>query len=199
MVNSSYCFWGELRAYSPYSTPLWNIFGAVFGGFAGSEGRYLFHRIGWKGRIWQLWRGSQGRGSEHRSARGFGLSTSGIGRKARPNRWMLAIPHCLGPPLAPLLVACSNINNDHSKNRIVEILIIIIMIIVIVADDQQPLDEGLRPQARLQQQHRGPERAGRWLTIRPVHLVRVSLLRVLESNFPGDPLYNHMDMRIPTP
>ena len=25
-------------------------------------------------------------------------------------------------------------------------------------------------------------------TIRPVHLLRVSLLRVLESNFPGDPL-----------
>ena len=23
--------------------------------FAGSGGKYLFHRIGWKGRIWQLW------------------------------------------------------------------------------------------------------------------------------------------------
>ena len=32
-------------------------------------------------------------------------------------------------------------------------------------------------------------------TLRPVHLLRVSLLRVLESNFPGDPL---TDMRIPT-
>ena len=31
--------------------------------------------------------------------------------------------------------------------------------------------------------------------IRPVHL----LLRVLESNFPGDSLYNYMDMIIPTP
>ena len=26
------------------------------------------------------------------------------------------------------------------------------------------------------------------IAIRPVHLLRVSLLRVLESNFPGDPL-----------
>ena len=34
---------------------------------------------------------------------------------------------------------------------------------------------------------------------RPVHLLRVSLLRVLESNFPGDSLYNYMDMRVPTP
>ena len=31
------------------------------------------------------------------------------------------------------------------------------------------------------------------------HLLRVSLLRVLESNFPGDSLYNYTDMRIPTP
>ena len=36
-------------------------------------------------------------------------------------------------------------------------------------------------------------------TLRPVHLSRVSLLRVLESNFPGDPLSNSTDMRIPTP
>ena len=35
--------------------------------------------------------------------------------------------------------------------------------------------------------------------LRPVHLSRVSLLRVLESNFPGDPLSNSADMRIPTP
>ena len=28
---------------------------------------------------------------------------------------------------------------------------------------------------------------------------RASLLRVLESNFPGDPLSNSTDMRIPTP
>ena len=35
--------------------------------------------------------------------------------------------------------------------------------------------------------------------VRPVHLLRVSLLRVLESNFPGDPLSNYTDMRIPTP
>ena len=35
--------------------------------------------------------------------------------------------------------------------------------------------------------------------LRPVHLLMVSLLRVLESNFPGDSLSNYMDMRIPTP
>ena len=35
--------------------------------------------------------------------------------------------------------------------------------------------------------------------LRPVHLLRVFLLRVLESNFPGDSLYNSTDMRIPTP
>ena len=35
--------------------------------------------------------------------------------------------------------------------------------------------------------------------VRPVHLLRVSLLRVLESNFPGDSLYNYMDMIVPTP
>ena len=35
--------------------------------------------------------------------------------------------------------------------------------------------------------------------LRPVHLLRVFLLRVLESNFPGDPLSNSTDMRIPTP
>ena len=34
--------------------------------------------------------------------------------------------------------------------------------------------------------------------IRPVHLLCVFLLRVLESNFPGDPLSNSTDMRIPT-
>ena len=34
--------------------------------------------------------------------------------------------------------------------------------------------------------------------IRPVHLLRVSLLRVLESNFPGDSLSNHIVMIIPT-
>ena len=38
----------------PYSTPLWNTLEAVFGCFTGSEGKHLFHRIGWKGRIWQL-------------------------------------------------------------------------------------------------------------------------------------------------
>ena len=36
------------------------------------------------------------------------------------------------------------------------------------------------------------------LVICPVHLLRVVLLRVLESNFPGDPLSNSKDMRIPT-
>ena len=34
--------------------------------------------------------------------------------------------------------------------------------------------------------------------VHPVHLLRVFLLRVLESNFPGDSLYNYTDMRIPT-
>ena len=37
------------------------------------------------------------------------------------------------------------------------------------------------------------------LELRPVHLLRVSLLRVLESNFPGDPLSNSTDIGIPTP
>ena len=32
--------------------------------------------------------------------------------------------------------------------------------------------------------------------IRPVHLLRVFLLRVLESNFPGDPLQYYTDMTI---
>ena len=36
-------------------------------------------------------------------------------------------------------------------------------------------------------------------SIRPVHLLRVSPLRVLESNFRGDSLSNSTDMRIPTP
>ena len=35
--------------------------------------------------------------------------------------------------------------------------------------------------------------------IRPVHLLRVFLLRVLESNFMGDSLSNSTDMIIPTP
>ena len=34
-------------------------------------------------------------------------------------------------------------------------------------------------------------------TLRPVHLLRVAILRVLESNFPGDPLSKFMDMKIP--
>ena len=38
-----------------------------------------------------------------------------------------------------------------------------------------------------------------YIYIPPVHLLRVFLLRVLESNFPGDSLYNSTDMRIPTP
>ena len=39
--------------YLPYFTSVWNRLRAVLGGFAGSEGKYLFHRVGWKGRIWQ--------------------------------------------------------------------------------------------------------------------------------------------------
>ena len=35
--------------------------------------------------------------------------------------------------------------------------------------------------------------------VRPVHLLRVFLLRVLESNFPGDSLYNSTDIGISTP
>ena len=34
--------------------------------------------------------------------------------------------------------------------------------------------------------------------LRPVHLLRVFLRRVLEANFPGDSLYNYMDMIVPT-
>ena len=37
------------------------------------------------------------------------------------------------------------------------------------------------------------------INTRPVHLLRVSLLGVLESNFPEDPLSNSTDMRLPTP
>ena len=37
------------------------------------------------------------------------------------------------------------------------------------------------------------------LYVRPVHLLRVSLLRVLETNFPGDSLYDYMDTIVPTP
>ena len=37
------------------------------------------------------------------------------------------------------------------------------------------------------------------MQIRPAHLLLVFLLRVPESNFPGDPLSNSTDMRIPTP
>ena len=36
-------------------------------------------------------------------------------------------------------------------------------------------------------------------SLRPVHLLRVVLLRVLESKFLGDSLSNSMDMRMPTP
>ena len=35
--------------------------------------------------------------------------------------------------------------------------------------------------------------------VRQVHLLRVFISRVLESNFPGGSLYNSTDMRIPTP
>ena len=48
----------------------------------------------------------------------------------------------------------------------------------------------------------GAPKSGRALVrsaLRPVHLLRVVLLRVLESNFPGDSLKNSTDMRIPTP
>ena len=37
------------------------------------------------------------------------------------------------------------------------------------------------------------------VTLRPVHLLRVFLLRVLESDFSGESLSNSADMRIPTP
>ena len=37
-----------------------------------------------------------------------------------------------------------------------------------------------------------------YVYVRPVHLLRVFLLRVLESNFPGDPLSNSTDMIIST-
>ena len=35
------------------------------------------------------------------------------------------------------------------------------------------------------------------VAVRPVHLLRISLLRVLESNFPGDSLSNYILMIIP--
>ena len=35
--------------------------------------------------------------------------------------------------------------------------------------------------------------------VRQVHLLRVFLLRVLESSYPGDSLSNYMDMIVPTP
>ena len=39
-----------------HSTPLWNRFGAVFGCACRLRREiYIFHRIGWKGRIRQLW------------------------------------------------------------------------------------------------------------------------------------------------
>ena len=31
------------------------------------------------------------------------------------------------------------------------------------------------------------------------YVLRVSLLRILGSNFPGGPLYNYMDMVVPNP
>ena len=43
---------------------------------AGSGGKYLFHRIGWKGRIWQLWRGTP-RKTPHRGTSQRGGSRQG--------------------------------------------------------------------------------------------------------------------------
>ena len=40
-------------------------------------------------------------------------------------------------------------------------------------------------------------RFGRPGGLRPVHQLRVFLLRVLGSNFPGDSLYSYMDMIVP--
>ena len=42
-------------SYSPYSTPLWNRFGLFWADFTDLEGNHLFRRIGWKGRVWQVW------------------------------------------------------------------------------------------------------------------------------------------------
>ena len=39
---------------------------------------------------------------------------------------------------------------------------------------------------------------GTFCAVRPIHLLTDSLLRVLESNFPGDPGKDYTDMRIPT-
>ena len=44
-----------------------------------------------------------------------------------------------------------------------------------------------------------PGSIGRNAAVRPVHLLRVFLLRVLESKSPGDSLSNSTDMRISTP
>ena len=56
-----------------------------------------------------------------------------------------------------------------------------------------------RPRLRLRRHGRAPgDQSGAWERLRPVHLLRVSLLRVLESEFPRDSLSNSLDMRIPT-
>ena len=57
-ADHSFRYIGTVLQYSttylPYSTPLWNRFGLCLAVFAGSGGKYLFHIIGWKGRIWQV-------------------------------------------------------------------------------------------------------------------------------------------------
>ena len=58
------------KSYLPYSTPLWNRWGAVFGCVCRLRGKCLFHGIGWKGRIWQLCKLEKRdhRGADHRGA-----------------------------------------------------------------------------------------------------------------------------------
>ena len=51
---------GRELSYLPYSTPLWNRVGAVFGCVCRLRREtYIFHRIGWKGKIWQLCKGKR--------------------------------------------------------------------------------------------------------------------------------------------
>ena len=50
----SYIISYHIILYLPYSTPSEIDVGLCLAVFAGSGGKYLFHRIGWRGRKWQL-------------------------------------------------------------------------------------------------------------------------------------------------
>ena len=67
----------------------------------------------------------------------------------------------------------------------VTIIIIIIHAIPIITIRAHRLPDGVGAHGVFTE---GPQIPYMLLAVRPVHLLRVSLLRVLESNFPGDPL-----------